>query len=394
MIAVRTPRDPPKLVALFGAFFHVGLTSFGMAILQELKAKTLRRGFLTEREIEEGIALVQLYPGPIMVDLVAFIGYRRRGVRGALCAVGGFLLPALLLMLGLSAAYRRYGDLPAVAALLPGLGALVVGVILNVTLDLAQKNLKGRPEALLALFAFTLGALGGDMLWAVLVGIAAGAWRWRHARDASIVPHPGPLPWRRLIAPALLGVGLLAMALMAAWDSRPLSQLLLTFMKIGSIAFGNGSTILPIMQQAVVTEHHWLDPAQFSAAIALGQITPGPILNSATFVGYQVAGLAGALVSTFAIFAPSVLMTMAFTEIFTHVRHLAPVRGAIRGVMASFVGMLAWVTVSLGEGVFTQPVTFILAAGALVALRYLRWDTLRVFGIGLLAWVAWQQDLG
>jgi chromate transporter len=387
-----SPTTPaPGLAGLFAAYFRVGLTSFGMAILQELRATTLRRGLLSEREIEEGIALVQLYPGPVMVDLVAFIGYRRRGVRGALAAVAGFLMPATLLMLVLSSAYRHYGDLPAVAALLPGLGALVVGVILNVTLDLAQKHLKGRTEALLALVAFALGTLGGDLLWAVAVGIATGAWRWRHARDPSILPQTGPLPWRRLLAPTLLGAGLIVLALAAAWDARPQSQLLVTFMQIGAIAFGNGSTILPIMQQAVVAEHHWLDPTQFSAAIALGQITPGPILNSATFVGYQVAGLAGALVSTFAIFAPSVVMTMAFTEIFAHVRHLAPVRGAIRGVMAGFVGMLAWVTVNLGEQAFTQPGTLLLAATALVALRYLRWDTLRVFGLGLLAWAACQQ---
>lgn len=381
----------PSLRDLFGAFFRVGLTSFGMAILQNLKTMALRRGFVSDQEIAEGLALVQLYPGPIMVDLVAFIGYRRRGAAGAIAAVSGFLLPAMLLMLALSAAYRQYGNIPAVASLLPGLGALVVGVVLNVTLDFAQKNLKGGVDALLALFAFALGAFGSNMIWGVLVGIVTGAVRWRREQDEAVTPLSGPLPWRRLVPAAILGSGLVALALVAAWDAQPLAQLLLAFLKIGAIAFGNGATILPIMQQAVVTEHHWLDPTQFSTAIALGQITPGPILNSATFVGYQVAGLAGALASTFAIFAPSIVLTMIFTELFTHVRHLAMVRGAIRGVMASFVGMLAWVTISLGQHAFVQPMAYVLATSALVSLRYFRWDTLRVFGFGLLAWAAWQR---
>jgi chromate transporter len=142
------------------------------------------------------------------------------------------------------------------------------------------------------------------------------------------------------------------------------------------------------MQQAVVDEHHWLSGPQFAAAIAFGQITPGPMLNSATFVGYQVAGLSGALVATVAIFAPSVVMTMIFTELFVHVRHLAVVRAAIRGVMAAFVGMLAWVAISLGFYVSTQPAAWALVATTLLGVRALKWDTLAVFGIGLLFWVA------
>lgn len=382
------PTARPGLLELFGAFFRVGLTSFGMAILQNLKQMSLRRGFVSEAEIEEGLALVQLYPGPLMVDLVAYIGYRRRGPWGALAATAGMLAPATLLMLALSALYQRFGALPAVVAMLPGLGALVVGVVLNVTFDFAQKNLKNHADALLALFAFSVGALGVNMVWAVGIGIAAGALMWRHEPDDTIEKSSARLPWRRLALPLLMGGLLVAVAVAALLWPGPTSPLLLTFMKIGSIAFGNGATILPIMQQAVVVERHWLDPAQFSAAIALGQITPGPILNSATFVGWQVGGLAGALASTFAIFAPSVVMTMVFTELFTHVRHLAAVRGAIRGVMASFVGMLAWVTISLGQHVFARPMAWVLAGAALVALRHLKWDTLRVFGLGLLIWAA------
>jgi chromate transporter len=381
--------SPPRLADLFAAFFRVGLTSFGMAILQNLRAMALRRGFVSEAEIEEGIALVQLYPGPIMVDLVAFIGYRRRGALGSIFAVAGFLCPATALMLLLAVAYRRYGELPQVAAMLPGLTALVVGVVLSVTLDIARKNIARRQDVLLTLLAFAIGALGGNMLWAVAAGIAIGAAGWRHEKESAVAKATTALSWQRLAVPLLLGAGLIALAFALAIETDAngsAGELALVFMKIGSIAFGNAATILPVMQQAVVEQHHWLNGPQFAAAIAFGQITPGPMLNSATFVGYQVAGLAGALAATAAIFAPSVVMTMIFTELFVHVQHLAPIRAAIRGVMAAFVGMLGWVAISLGHPLADRPFAWLLAAATLVALRTLKWDTLKVFALGLLLW--------
>lgn len=378
----------PTLPDLFGAFFRVGLTAFGMAILQALKITAKRRRFVSEAELEEGLALVQLYPGPIMVDLVAFIGYRRRGAPGALCAVAGFLLPALLMMLALAEGYRRYGDLPAVAELLPGLIALVVGVVASVTLDMGRKQVTGARDGALALLAFIIGAFGGNMLWAVAVGAVAGALLWRQAVDRALVPHPTPLDWRRLTVPLAFAAGLLLVAFSLWQMTGTLGDIGLTFLKIGAIAFGNGATILPVMQQAVVDTRHWLSGPEFAAAIAFGQITPGPVLNSATFVGYQVAGLAGALLATATIFAPSIVFTMLFAELFIHVRHLAPVRAAIRGVMAAFVGMLGWVCVSLGTHLGHRPAAYVLVVVTVVAVRHLKWDMLKVFGVGLLLWAS------
>lgn len=385
---VASPQSVPTLRSLFGAFFRVGLTAFGMAILQSLRATALRRGFVSEAEIEEGIALVQLYPGPIMVDLVAFIGYRRRGVPGALCAAAGFIFPATVLMLVLAAAYQQYGDLPAVTALLPGLIAFVIGVVIHVTLDMGRNNLAGPIDGLLALLAFGTGASGGNMLWAVAGGIIFGALGWRRASDTSIVPTATALSWRRLAFPLLCATVLAVTALALVSTPGVLSDIGLTFMKIGSIAFGNAATILPIMQQAVVDEHRWLTGPEFAAAIAFGQITPGPILNSATFVGYHVAGLPGAVLATAAIFSPSIVMTMVFTELFVHVRHLAPVRAAIRGVMAAFVGMLAWVVVSLGHNIADRPAAWGLVAATLFAVRFFKWGMLKALCASLLLWAA------
>jgi chromate transporter len=197
-----------------------------------------------------------------------------------------------------------------------------------------------------------------------------------------------PLSWRRLSVPLAFAAGLLIVSFGLWWQQGILGEIGLTFLKVGAIAFGNGATILPVMQQAVVDVRHWLSGPEFAAAIAFGQITPGPVLNSATFVGYQVAGLAGALLATAAIFAPGIVFTMLFAELFVHVRHLAPVRAAIRGVMAAFVGMLAWVGVSLGQHVAARPAAYVLVAATLVVVRMLQWDSLKVFAVGLLLWAA------
>jgi chromate transporter len=152
------------------------------------------------------------------------------------------------------------------------------------------------------------------------------------------------------------------------------------------VAFGNGSTILPVLQQDVVGLHHWLTPQAFAAGVGFGQVTPGPFLITASFVGFQVAGWWGGILSAVAIFAPSVAMTVVAAEVYPSLRHLAPVRGAIRGIMAVFVGLLATVVLSLGRQVLPVPAALVLSAGALVAVRSFRWNLLAVFGAGLALW--------
>lgn len=172
----------PVLRDVFSAFLRTGLTSFGMTILQNLKDTAMRQRFVTEAELQEGLALVQLYPGPIMVDLVVFIGYRSRGGAGALAATLGFLLPATAIMVAAAAAYARYGSLPWVGTMLLGLNALVVGVVLSVTIDFARKNVGGAMEVALAMVAFALGFMHINLVWAILGGLLAGAAIWK-ARD-------------------------------------------------------------------------------------------------------------------------------------------------------------------------------------------------------------------
>ena len=384
-VAVR-PRV--SLVTLALAYLRIGTTAFGFTILQRLTALVLDRGWLTEEEFKEGLALVQLYPGPIMVDLTAYIGYKLRGVPGALLATMGFILPSFVLMLALSALYFATGSLPWVHPLFLGLEALVVGIIFQVTLDLGARNIQGRAQAFIAFAAFAallfqvnpvLIVLAALALGALLIHLAAGK-PAAHAHESPHAPH-------RLALGAVVLVVLAAVAF--SWALRSdVGAMGLVFFKIGSVAFGNGTTIIPLIQADVVNANHWLTLNQFADGIALGQVTPGPFLITAAFVGYKMGGIFGATLATFAIFSPSFAMTLVFTEIFTRLPDLRVIRGALAGVLASFVGLLAVVILQLGGVALTTPAAFALAGAAFVAVRWFKLDVVLVFGGGLVLWGA------
>jgi len=401
-ISAATPAAAPiesrpqvSLWTIWLAYLQVGLTAFGFAILQKLKKLVLTNHWLTEEEMNEGLALVQLYPGPIMIDFTAYAGYKVRGVPGAIAATLGFIIPTLILMLALSAVYFAAGSLPWVQPLFLGLEALVVGVIINVVLEFGQRAIKGRLEAAIMLAAFAALVFKANAVLIVLIALAAGAF--------FIRPKAGNKPataqsQSRLDEPAStrrwVGIALTLVVVMAgvglAWSLHSeVGRLGLSLFKIGAIAFGNGMTILPLIQADAVDTHHWLTMNQFVDGIALSQITPGPFLIIATFIGYKLGGVWGGLLATFAMFAPSFVMTLIFTEVFSRVRNLAAVKGALAGVLAAFVGLLAVVLLRLGGIGISGPASMVMAAGAFVAIRYFKWDLLWVFAGGLAVWSGW-----
>lgn len=387
-----TSRPAVSLGEIFWAYFKVGLTAFGMAIIQKIKTLVLTRHWLSEDEMNDGLAMVQLYPGPIMVDFTAYVGYLLRGIPGAILATTGFILPSFFLMLSLSAVYFAAGSLPWVHPLFWGLEALVVGVILNVTLDMGGRAIKGRLEAVVVLFAFAALLFKVNAIWMVLAALAFGAAFIRPSSgkgQSEAQPkdlHLPSTPLRRWMGIGVVLGAILSIAVFAWTLHSDMGNLGLSLFKIGSVAFGNGSTILPLIQSEVVDLHGWLNLNQFADGIALGQITPGPFLITAAFVGYKIGGVAGALLATFAIFSPSFVMTLIFTEVFARLRNLTWVRGALAGVLASFVGMLAVVVLQLGSVALTTPAAIVLAGAAFLAVRFYKLDIVWVFLGGLVFW--------
>ena len=369
-------------------FFVIGLTSFGMAILQNIRSIPVKRGWLEREDIDEGLGLVLLYPGAIMVDLVAYVGYRTRGVRGAVASAVGFITPSLALMLGLSWLYSQHGVQDRLGNVIIGLNAIVVGVVVNVALDFAAEHAQGRIEPLLALGAFAVGVAGASLLWAVLGALVTGAILLRSdpPTERALPPATSVFSSKRLVVSLIPAVVVVLGVVAAVLATGALASLIADMAKIGTVAFGNGTTILPVLQQDAVATHHWLSPQAFSAGVALGMVTPGPFLITAAFVGFQVAGWWGGILATVAIFAPSVAMTTVAAELYPSLRHLAVVRGAIRGIMAAFVGLLAIVVLSLGRFVIPVPAAEVLAGAALIATRRFKWNLLLVFGVGVALW--------
>jgi len=264
-------------------------------------------------------------------------------------------------------------------------------VIFQVTLDFAERAIKGRIAAVIALGAFVALLFNIHAIVIVLLALVIGALLLRPAReqgkaDARPLPGAKPLPLRRWAAIAAVVGGVLAVAGFSWALHSEVGRMGLSFFQIGSVAFGNGTTILPLIQSEVVEAHHWLTPAQFADGIALGQITPGPFLITAAFIGYKVGGIGAAALMTFAMFSPSFAMTLIFTEVFTRLRHLTAIHGALAGILASFVGLLATVIFQLGAVSLTGPVALAFVAGAFTAIRFFKLDVIWVFAGGLLLW--------
>ena len=385
-----------SLSTILLSYLQVGVTAFGIAIIPKLKALVLDKQWLSEEEMNEGFALVQLYPGPMMVDFTAYVGYKLRGVPGAIAATLGFITPAFVLMLILSALYFSAGSLPWLQPILGplfiGLESLVTGVIAHLALDFGERVLKGRVQAVIALAAFGALLYNVNAVIIVFVSLALGALLLKPNTPAGTSPlarsrsSVAPVPPQRWLAIAAVIAAVVAGAAHAAVLHSDKGQMGLSFFKIGTIAFGNGITIMPLVQADVVDTFHWLTPAQFADGIALGQITPGPVLITATFVGYKLGGLIGATLATFAMFAPSFAMTLIFTEVFARLHNVRVIRGALAGVLASFVGLLAVMALQLGKIAITGPAALTLAAAALVAVRFFKLDVLWVFAGGLCVW--------
>jgi chromate transporter len=255
-----------------------------------------------------------------------------------------------------------------------------------VTLTLGQQAIKGRVEVFIALAAFIALLFKVNAILVPLAALALGA--------LAIIPRKGMAPAaqmtatspRCLTAVAALALAVIASAVASAISGTTIGQLAVSLFKIGSVAFGSGMAIISVMQAEVVQGHGWVNQREFLDGLALGQITPGPILLTAAFIGYKLGGVLGAALATFAIFSPSIAMTLVFTEVFGRIKHLQRIRGALAGVLAGFVGLLAATLVQLGGAALDGPVMVVLAAAAFVATRWFALDIAWVFGGGLALW--------
>ncbi len=362
--------------AIFRTFLMLGTTSFGgLAMIEPMRRRVVEdKGWLRERDFLDGLVLCQLLPGATVVQLATYVGYRLRGVRGALAAAAAFILPAFGLMVGLTVAYLEYGELPWVKAVSRGLGAVVVALLLQTLVRLSRPVREHWLDAALALAA---AASLGLKLNYLAVFAAAGALRglagWVQGAGPTLAAptaaglRPGaPRGWGLLLLAPLAGLPAALLLLFLA--DRALAHLALLFVKIGLLSFGGGFVMIPILQWEVVDSLGWLTQRQFVDGILLSYITPGPLLILAAFVGFLTRGLAGAMVATAAIFSGPALLVIMTAPLFHWAAGAGWVRPVIQGILAATVGMIALVTVQIGLAAVTDWRTLGVMLGAAAAL--------------------------
>jgi len=378
--AHRRPR--PALRALVGESLRLGFLGFGggLAVLSAIEGVlVVRRRWLTDREFAATATVSQMLPGGAAANALAYTGLRFFGMRGAALAYAAFIAPGAAIVLLLAAAYVHLGVTPRLEPLLAGLNAAVVGIVGAITLQLARSGIARGWQMAVAAGALLLAMGGGASAGEVAgLGIACGLvldlgmkrMRLFRVRRTARPPSPpvglpdegGPLP------PPHRG----GMALPIALAVPPLGALgamgLLLF-RAGLGAYGGGFAIITSLQAAVLS-HHWITARQFADAVAIGKLTPGPVLLMATFIGYVAHGLPGAVVATLAVFAGPLLLVLGIGGWLSRVRARRPVRAALRGLTPAVVGLMAAAALTLGQSLDGAPGVAIAGAALLTLSRF------------------------
>jgi chromate transporter len=360
----------PSLIALFLSFVRLGLTAFGgPAMIQYIgELAVTRKQWLDQETFKQGVALCQSIPGATAMQAAAYVGLKARGVPGALATFVGFGLPAFVLMMIFSALYVASQGLPWITALFSGLQVIVVALVANTTYTFGRANLKGYLYFGIAAASTGALALGISPFLVVMSAAAAGLVVLRPQAPSS---GPGsartapPIAISHVIAILLMAGA--ALCVLYILDQK-LFTLSLLMMKVDLFAFGGGFSALPLLLQEVVNVRGWMDFRTFMDGIALGQVTPGPIVITATFVGYLLHGSTGAVAATIAIFAPSFLMLTLGTLFMDRLKASRFFPGVMGAILASFVGLLLFVTIRFAIAVPWDLVRGLICAATLVAL--------------------------
>jgi chromate transporter len=361
----------PSLTHIFLSSLKLGATAFGGPAMVPYIGKMAveQKRWLDDQTFRDGVALCQTIPGATAMQTAAYVGFRARGVSGAAASFIGFGLPAFLLMVGLSALYARSHNLAPVVSVFNGLQTIVVAIVANATVSFGKSSLKGFRDVIIAAIAAGMFAFGiGPILVIVLAALL------------GLLLHKSDSPLRLSVSAArqstsarpvftIASVAALALVLLFLFE-RKLFDLAAIMFRIDLFAFGGGFASVPLMFHEIVEVRSWMDAQTFLNGIALGQITPGPIVITATFVGYMVYGLIGAIVATVGMFLPSFMIVVGVVPYFDRLRNSIYFTRAIRAILCSFVGLLLTVTFRFALNISWDIPRVLLAAAAFVALLF------------------------
>jgi len=390
--------QPVSLWTLFWVFFRIACTSFGgfMAMISVVENVVVeRKKLMAHQDILDGISLASLLPGPVAVNLVVYVGYRLRGGAGALISALGAVLPSFAFIVILSIAYFRWGQVPAVSRLFMGFLPAVTAIIVVAAWNMSRKAIVGVSEGMIAAAAAAvlLGIGGFLSTLAIILGAGIAGWLLFRGRVSRSAANPPPAKPRSAGLRAHAGLALLVMASMStaaplfSIESGLLLKLFLTFAAMSLMLFGGAYVFIPLIQETVVQGHGWVTQQEFIDAVAMGQITPGPILVSAAFIGLKVAGLAGAVVATLGIYLPSGLLMIGCTRVLDRIKRSTAIQAALHGVRPAVVGMIFAAAVVVGRTAAPVWISVVIFAVALYALLRFRVETAWIISAaGLAGW--------
>jgi chromate transporter len=349
------------LVELAFYFLRLGLLGFGgpVALVGQMEREVVaERGWLSKEQMRQVIAICQSLPGPLAIQVGIYIAYLRGGFWGAWIGGWAFILPNFVIVAALGALYVHLGDLKLITAIFYGVSPAVIALILHSCYRLAKLGMEDRLQWLIAAACLVVTVILQAEV--ALLFIAAGI--------VGVLYYGNLL--RRRPPPVAMSVAVLPVLAPVA-SSSTLSKLLLFFLKAGSLTFGSGLVIVPFLEQGLVQQYGWMDERQFLIAVAVGMISPGPVVITATFVGYLVAGFWGALVSTIGIFLPSFIFILVVAPILARHGANPNVQGFVRGAYAAAIGTILGACILLGRIAIGDWLTVLIGAGSLAVL--FRW---------------------
>jgi chromate transporter len=356
-ISLPTPSSIPSIVAYF---LRLGTIGFGgpVALCGQMERDLVQeRRWLTKEEMRDAIAVSQSLPGPLAIQVGIFISYMRGGFWGAWAGGWAFILPNFLIVCALAALYVHFGGLTWMTAIFYGVSPAVIALILHSCWRLGKLGMEDRFQWVVA--AISLVVTVAVQAEVAILFIAAGAlgilWYGTLFRGGSA-------PLAALAPPVAVGLATQA-------PSLPLlGKLGLFFLKAGSLTFGSGLVIVPFLEKGLVQETGWLNPREFLVAVAIGMLSPGPVVITATFVGYLVAGFWGSLVATIGIFLPSFILILVVAPILIRHRANKNVQGFIKGAYAAAIGTILGACFLLGKIAIGDWLTALIGIGSLALL--------------------------
>lgn len=353
------PASGSQILQIAGLFLRLGITAFGgpaahISVFHDEVVE--RRKWLTDQEFLDLLGATNLIPGPNSTEMAIHIGFVRAGWIGLVLAGTCFILPAMLIVIGLSWLYVQYGNLPQARWIMYGIQPVVIAIIIQALFGLGRKAIKGVLLALIGTLSLILYFLNFNPILILLIGgvLALLAQQAVHIRHHIL----GIFPY------------FLSLNLIPLLSSQPYSLWILffTFLKIGAVLYGSGYVLFAFLYAEFVEKLGWLTQQQLIDAIAIGQVTPGPVFTSATFIGYILGGLSGAVIATVGIFLPSFIFVAMSNPLIPKIRNSSWAGSFLDGVNVASLGLMAGVTWLLGRGSFPDLITAAIGVISLVLL--------------------------